>query len=135
MPIVLIMRTRVAGNETYPISYIDVDGNPLTPPTGASEAAYNDSAGARTSTQTSDNGQPGGTAGLDMLTPVWSTGITSGTTIIAVGLLMFFLTKGLAAVVFWPLGAFTVIMGTTVLGTTLAARRATRRLTRNLGLH
>ena len=71
-------------------------------------------------------------AGLEALASVWSTGIGTGVAIAVPGLLMIALTKGMAAVVFWPLGAFAVIVGVTVLATSVAARRATQRMARDL---
>ena len=53
--------------------------------------------------------------------------------ILWVGLLML-LAKGLAAVVLWPLGTLTAILGVTLVWATLSAQRATRRLTRQMSL-
>ena len=51
----------------------------------------------------------------------------------ALGLLML-LAKGLAAVVLWPLGTLTAILGVTLVWAAVSAQRATRRLTRQMSL-
>ena len=51
----------------------------------------------------------------------------------ALGLLML-LAKGLAAVVLWPLGTLTAILGVTLVWAAVSAQRATQRLTRQMSL-
>lgn len=123
------MTTRAAAEQTSSVTYIDVDGTPLHPPTGLRDVCLDDLEESLATPQLPLNG----TMSVQSLRPVWSTGIVTGTVILLTGLLMIALTKGLAAVIFWPLGAFAAIIGTTVLGTTLAARRTARRLSRGLG--
>lgn len=123
------MRPRTGAEQTHPVTYVDVDGTPLHPPLGPHDFCLDDLEQSFAASQTPLNG----TMNVQALTPIWSTGIMTGSAILLVGLLMIALTKGLAAVIFWPLGAFAAIIGMTVLGTTLAARRAARRLARNFG--
>lgn len=63
---------------------------------------------------------------VDVLNPLWRTGTIVGLLGLAVGLLMIIGTSGLAAVVLWPLGALSIITGTSVLWATRQARRASR---------
>ena len=68
-----------------------------------------------------------------LLGPLWCTGVLVGVVLSALGLLML-LAKGLAAVVLWPLGTLTAILGVTLVWAAVSAQRATRRLTRQMSL-
>ncbi|WP_159716837.1 hypothetical protein [Actinomyces marmotae] len=61
--------------------------------------------------------------GRDLLAPVWRTGIGAGAVLACVGLLAIVLGRGAAALVLWPLGAFGVVVGTTIMMAAIRARR------------
>lgn len=111
------------------VEYIDENGNPLTGPDAARSAG-----GAA-----GPEGQPafvvrsftigGASAGAPrsrILGSVWRVGIATGIAVMLIGLAMIAMTSGIAAVVCWPLGAFTMVTGGSVLWATVAARRATQ---------
>ena len=97
--------------------YIDESGNPVSGP----EAHADREAGAPAASPTT------------LLGPLWCTGVLVGVVLSALGLLML-LAKGLAAVVLWPLGTLTTILGVTLVWAAVSAQRATRRLTRQMSL-
>lgn len=97
--------------------YIDESGNPVSGP----EAYADREAGASAASPTT------------LLGPLWCTGVLVGVVLSALGLLML-LAKGLAAVVLWPLGTLTAILGVTLVWAAVSAQRATRRLTRQMSL-
>lgn len=94
-----------------------------------------DGSGPMTWTETSGlprarvTSEAGDVAGV--LNPLWRTGTVVGMLGLAIGLLMIIGTSGLAAVVLWPLGALSIITGTSVLWATREARRASR----NMSVH
>ncbi|MGK2348164.1 hypothetical protein [Actinomyces sp. W5033] len=87
---------------------------------GRAPSVQGSGAGLRVEAQTDDV--------VGALSPVWRTGTVVGLAGFVIGLLMIVGTSGLAAVVLWPLGALSVISGTSVLWATHQARRAARRM-------
>lgn len=61
--------------------------------------------------------------GRGLLAPVWRTGIGAGAILACVGLLAIVLGRGAVALVLWPLGAFGLVVGTTIMMVTFRARR------------
>lgn len=102
-----------AGTGTGTI-YIDESGAPIEAPQVRLDA--------RSGAFARDEGVPG-QVGRDALAPVWRTGITAGAVLACLGLLAIVLGRGAAALVLWPLGAFGLVVGTTIMMVTLRARR------------
>ena len=98
--------------------YIDESGNPVS---GPEAHADREAAGAPAAQPTT------------LLGPLWCTGVLVGVVLSALGLFML-LAKGLAAVVLWPLGTLTAILGVTLVWAAVSAQRATQRLTRQMSL-
>lgn len=117
----------------HPVTYIDVDGVPVHPPASLMSVPMPRSVDSQPEEIPRHAGFDG-RSGLQSFAAVWSTGLISGAAVLVMGVLMIALTSDLAAVVFWPLGTFAIIIGTTVLCTTLAARRATRNLANDFGI-
>lgn len=104
--------------ETNRTLYIDESGSPVSgPEAGEAEEAW----GAPAVSPTALLGQ------------LWCTGVLVGAVLSVLGLLML-LAKGLAAVVLWPLGTLTAILGGSLMWAAVSAQRATRRLTRQMRL-
>ena len=97
--------------------YIDESGRPVSGPAAGADWE----AGAPAVSPTT------------LLGPLWCTGVLVGAVLSVVGLLML-LAKGLAAVVLWPLGTLTTILGGTLVWAAGTAPRATRRRTRQMSL-
>lgn len=94
--------------------------------TGSGPATWAETSGVPRARVTSEAGDVAG-----VLNPLWRTGTVVGMLGLAIGLLMIIGTSGLAAVVLWPLGALSIITGTSVLWATRQARRASR----NMSVH
>ncbi|GAV95668.1 Uncharacterised protein [Actinomyces denticolens] len=94
--------------------YIDESGAPIEAPQVRLDA--------RPGAFARDEGVPG-QVGRGALAPVWRTGITAGAVLACLGLLAIVLGRGAAALVLWPLGAFGLVVGTTIMMVTLRARR------------
>lgn len=119
-----------AGDATHRIEYVDETGASVSAPrpgsvrvagTGGSEFFVAGTGWAAAP-------QGGGLAGL--LAPMWRTGMAGGILGLVLGCAMIALTNGLAAVIFWPIGTFSMVVGATVLWATIGARRAMRELDR-----
>ncbi len=64
----------------------------------------------------------------ELLGPVWRAGTISGGLLLFVGIAMVGLTRGVVAVICWPLGTLLLIVGACVLHGTICARRAVKQL-------
>ncbi|WP_017178599.1 hypothetical protein [Actinomyces timonensis] len=92
--------------------YIDESGAPIEAP----HDRFGELSGAF------GEGVPGSLS-RSVLAPVWRTGICAGAILACVGLLAIILGRGAAALVLWPLGAFGLVVGTTIMMVTFRARR------------
>ena len=118
------------------VEYIDENGNPLTGPDAARSAdgaAGPEGQPAFVVRSFTIGGASAGAPSRGLLGSVWRAGVTTGIVVMLAGLAMIALTSGLAAVVCWPLGAFTMVTGGSVLWATLAARRATQSFQEQMG--
>ncbi|WP_448760513.1 hypothetical protein [Actinomyces oricola] len=121
------------------ITYIDQDGYPVEAPRKQALGGHGPraqfspgitvSAGAVHVTAAPQDIGAAGDAGADpdLLAPAWRAGMLTGAGTIVLALLMMVLTSGLLAVVVWPLAAFTLVMGVSLIGGTIEARRNARR--------
>ncbi|GGO97813.1 hypothetical protein [Actinomyces gaoshouyii] len=105
-------RSAETGTGTSGTIYIDESGAPIEAP----RDRFGDRPGAFA------EGVPH-PRGRSLLAPVWRTGIGAGGILACVGLLAIILGRGAAALVLWPLGAFGVVVGTTIMMATFRARR------------
>lgn len=118
------------------VEYIDENANPVTGP-GTARSAYAaagpDGRPAFVVRSFTIGGASAGAPSRGLLGSVWRAGVATGIVVMLAGLAMIALTSGIAAVVCWPLGAFTMVTGGSVLWATLAARRATQSFQEQMG--
>lgn len=118
------------------VEYIDENANPVTGPDAARSAdgaAGPEGQPAFVVRSFTIGGASAGAPRSRILGSVWRVGIATGIAVMLIGLAMIALTRGIAAVVCWPLGAFTMVTGGSVLWATLAARRATQSFQEQMG--
>ncbi len=112
-----------------PVTYIDADGRPIEAPRGLD--AGRDDAGERPAMFVHMSCRVSsvelGSSSVRALEPVWRTALVWAAVAFVAGALMVALSSGLAAVVLWPLGGFTMIVAASALWGAWTARRLARR--------
>ena len=127
---VIIMTTQDRAQSRAPVTYIDADGTPIEAPSYGPGVGRDDGGGRPVAfVRVSYRMSPVevGSSSARALEPVWRTTMVWAAVAFVVGALMVALSSGLAVVVLWPLGGFTMIVAGSALWAACAARRLARR--------
>ena len=113
-----------------PVTYIDADGTPIEAPRDLE--AGRDNADEQPAVfvhmrMSRMSSVELGSSSVRALEPVWRTALVGAAVAFVAGALMVALSSGLAAVVLWPLGGFTMIVAASALWGAWTARRLARR--------